>query len=48
MKNILKGDKTIKKLYKDTKSQTYQTSLEECGDSRTQEPTLQGNGRMRL
>jgi len=48
MKNILEGDTTVKSLYKDTKKQTYQTSLEEYGDSRTQEPTLQGNGRMKL
>jgi hypothetical protein len=48
MKNILKGDKSIKKLYKDTKSQTYQTSLEEYGDTRTQEPTVEGNFRLKL
>jgi len=48
MKNILEGDKTIKKLYKDTKVQTYNTSIEEYGDSRTQEPTIEGNFRMEL
>jgi hypothetical protein len=29
-------------------TETYQTSLEEYGDSRTQEPTVEGNFRMRL
>jgi hypothetical protein len=48
MKNILKGDTSIKKLFKDTKSQTYNASLEEYGDSRTQEPSIDGNFRMKL
>jgi len=48
MKNILDGDISIKKLYKDTKKETYQTSLEEYGDSRTQEPTVEGNFRLKL
>ncbi len=48
MKNIIEGDKNIKTLYKDTKSQTYDTSLEEYGDSRTQEPTIDGNFRLSL
>ena len=48
MKNILEGDKSIKKLYKDTKTQTYNASMEEYGDSRTQEPTIDGNFRMKL
>lgn len=48
MKNMLEGDKDIKTLYKDTKAQTYQTSLEEYGDGRTQEPTIEGNARMSL
>ena len=48
MKNILEGDTSIKQLYKDTKTQTYDTSIEEYGDSRTQEPTIEGNFRMEL
>ena len=48
MKNIINGDRSIKKLYKDTKSQTYEKSIEEYGDSRTQEPQLEGNFRMDL
>ena len=48
MKNIIEGDTTIKKLYKDTKTQTYDTSLEEYGDLRVQEPTIEGNFRMTL
>ncbi len=48
MKNILEGESEIKELYKDTKADTYQTSLEEYGDLRVQEPTIDGNARMRL
>ena len=48
MKNILEGKSDIKSLYKSTKAQTYQTSLEEYGDSRTQEPTVDGNFRFKL
>jgi len=48
MQNILKGDKEIKKLYRDTKSETYDTSLEEYGDVRTQTPQIEGNFRMKL
>jgi len=48
MQNILEGDLDIKSLYKDTKNETYQTSLEEYGDSRTQEPTVEGNFRLKL
>ena len=48
MKNILEGDTSIKQLYKDTKTQTYDISIEEYGDSRTQEPTIEGNFRMEL
>jgi hypothetical protein len=43
MKNILKGDKTIKKLYSDTKTETYKTSVREFGDLRVQTPTINGN-----
>jgi len=46
MKNIIEGDSTIKQIYKDTKDQTYDVSLEEYGDSRTQEPTIEGNYRL--
>jgi hypothetical protein len=48
MKNIIEGDKDIKTLYRDVKSQTYDTSLEEYGDIRVQEPTIDGNFRMSL
>ena len=43
MKNILEGDKDIKTLYGHVKTQTYDTSLEEYGDSRAQEPSVDGN-----
>jgi hypothetical protein len=48
MQNILEGKTDIRNLYKETKKETYQTSLENYGDSRTQEPTLEGNGRLNL
>ncbi|MEA3315723.1 MAG: caspase family protein, partial [Campylobacterota bacterium] len=48
MQNILEGEKDIGILYRDTKKETYQTSIEEYGDGRTQEPTIDGNYRMRL
>ena len=48
MKNIIEGNKNIKTIYKDTKSQTYDTSLEEYGNLRTQEPTIDGNIRLSL
>jgi hypothetical protein len=43
MKNILKGDTSIKKLYSDTKRETYKTSIREFGDLRVQHPTIDGN-----
>ena len=43
MKNILKGDTSIKKLYSDTKTETYKTSIKEFGDLRVQTPTINGN-----
>jgi len=48
MKNIIKGDKDIRTLFKETKSETYDTSLEEYGDVRVQEPTIEGNYRLSL
>jgi len=48
MKNIIKGDDSIKALYKNTKTQTYDTSMEEYGDLRAQEPTIDGNFRLTL
>ena len=48
MKNIIDGDMDIKSLHKDTKKETYQTSYEEYGDMRVQEPTLQGNDGLKL
>jgi len=48
MKNLIDGDTEIKSLFKKVKSQTYDTSLEEYGDSRVQEPTINGNYRMSL
>ncbi|MEA1982225.1 MAG: DUF1566 domain-containing protein [Campylobacterota bacterium] len=48
MKNIIEGETKIKSLYKDTKTQTYETSMQEYGDGRTQEPTVEGNFRMQL
>jgi 5S rRNA maturation endonuclease (ribonuclease M5) len=43
MKNIIEGKKDIKSLYKNIKKQTYQTSYEEYGDMRVQEPQIYGN-----
>lgn len=48
MENILQGDKDIRSLYKETKKETYDTSLSEYGDVRVQEPTIQGNFRLKL
>jgi len=48
MKNLIEGKKSVKELYRNTKSQTYETSLEEYGDGRTQDPTIVGNFRMSL
>lgn len=48
MKNILEGKMDIRELYKTTKSQTYETSLEEYGDLRVQEPAIDGNFRLSL
>lgn len=48
MKNIIEGDTSVKKLFRDTKTQTYDTSLEEYGDLRAQEPTVEGNFRLTL
>ena len=48
MKNLIEGKKSVKELYRNTKSQTYETSLEEYGDGRTQDPTIEGNYRMSL
>jgi len=48
MKNMLEGNTDIRTLYKNTKVQTYETSLKEYGDLRTQEPTIEGNTRMTL
>ncbi|MCW8837755.1 MAG: caspase family protein [Thiovulaceae bacterium] len=48
MKNIIEGDTDIKQLYKSIKEQTYDTSIEEYGDLRIQEPTIEGNYRMSL
>ncbi len=48
MQNILEGKTDIRKLYKETKKETYNTSLEEYGDIRVQEPTVQGNFRLAL
>ncbi len=48
MKNIIKGDKTVKQLYKDTQKETASTSREKYGDLRVQDPTIEGNFRMKL
>lgn len=51
MKDLLTNDlygKTINDIYKNVKNQTYDASLEEYGDNRTQEPTISGNEAMRL
>ncbi len=48
MKNILEGKNDIASLYKEAKVQTYETSLQEYGDLRVQEPTIEGNARMEL
>lgn len=48
MENILEDKKDIKYLYKETKKETYETSLSEYGDIRVQEPTIEGNFRLSL
>ena len=48
MKNILEGKTDIQTLFKDTKDETYDTSMKEYGDLRVQEPTIDGNFRMSL
>ena len=48
MKNILNGDTNIKDLYKNSKQETYDASLEEYGNGRTQDPQIDGNIRMSL
>lgn len=48
IKNIIEGNKDIRSLYKQTKSDTYNTSLEEYGDLRVQDPSINGNSRMSL
>lgn len=48
IKNIIDGERNIKSLFKKTKEQTYQTSMEQYGDLRVQEPTIDGNSRMGL
>lgn len=48
LKNIIEGKSDIKTLFKDTKKQTYDTSLIEYGDLRVQEPTIVGNFRLSL
>ena len=48
MKNIIDGKIGIKELYKQTKYDTYNTSLEEYGDLRVQDPSINGNIKMSL
>ena len=48
IKNILNGDTNIKDLYKNSKQETYDASLEEYGNGRTQDPQIDGNIRMSL
>lgn len=46
MKDLLTSDlqnKPIQELYKAVKNETYDASLQEYGDNRTQEPTINGN-----
>jgi hypothetical protein len=46
MKNLLETKESnpqIEQLYKKIKEETYDTSLREYGDNRTQEPTIEGN-----
>ena len=51
MKNILEANDTdvdINSVYKQVKSETYDLSLQEYGDLRAQEPTIEGNGKLLL
>ena len=46
MKDLLSNNlenKPVKDFYKEIKSETYDASLQEYGDNRTQEPTISGN-----
>ena len=46
--NLSEGKADIKSLYRNTKSQTYNASIKEYGDLRTQEPSIEGNYRLKL
>ena len=48
MKNIIEGKDNVKRLFRKTSVETYDTSLEEYGDLRAQEPTAIGNTNMNL
>ena len=48
MKHILEGSTDVKSLFTKTKSKTYNTSMKEYGDLRVQEPTVDGNLRLKL
>jgi hypothetical protein len=49
MKNILESNEnTISKLFKNIKNETYEASVQEYGDGRTQEPTIEGNANLGL
>ena len=51
MKNILENPNPhmqISEVYTKIKNETYEASLEEYGDLRTQEPQIEGNEKMKL
>lgn len=51
MKNILENQNPhmqISEVYTKIKNETYEASLEEYGDLRTQEPQIEGNEKMKL
>ena len=47
-KNIIEGKREINEIFKNTKQETYDTSLKEFGNLRIQEPTLIGNSKLSL
>ena len=48
MKDLIEGQENVKSLYKSTYANTKETSFEEYGDLRVQEPTIEGNFRLGL
>ena len=48
MRDLINGHDDIKTLFRSTYADTKETSFEEYGDLRVQEPTIEGNFRLSL